>query len=117
MTTKIKPDAAPIKAYHATLQTYSDHGAVHEGATETAFSNLLAVTARPHGWTLIPKKRKSVGKKVNIYPDGTLQDVFQLARGYWEAKDTDDDLDAEIQNKIGNLSDKRDFRKHFQEIM
>jgi len=29
---KLKPDAAPIKAYHATLQTYADHDAVHEGA-------------------------------------------------------------------------------------
>jgi len=33
---KLKSDAAPIKAYHATLQTYADHDAVHEGATETA---------------------------------------------------------------------------------
>ncbi len=37
---------------------------------------------------------------IHIYPDGTLQDVFKLARGYWEAKDTNDDLDAEIQKKI-----------------
>ena len=59
------------------------------------------VSAKPHGWTLIPKKRKAVSKKVYIFPDGTLQDVFKLARGYWEAKDTDDDLDAEIQKKIG----------------
>ena len=42
-----------------------------------------------------------MSKKVYIFPDGTLQDVFKLARGYWEAKDTDDDLDAEIQKKIG----------------
>jgi hypothetical protein len=48
---KLKPDAAPIRDYHATLKTYADHDAVHEGATETAFSNLLAVTSRPHGWT------------------------------------------------------------------
>jgi len=56
MTTKIKHDAAPIREYYAALQTYADHDAVHEGATETAFSNLLTATARPHGWTLIPKK-------------------------------------------------------------
>jgi hypothetical protein len=69
MTTTIQPDAFPIKAYHAALQTYASHGAVHEGATETAFSNLLSATARPHGWTLIPKKRKAVGKKQYVYPD------------------------------------------------
>ncbi len=100
MATKIKADSAPIKAYHAALQAYAEHEAVHEGATETAFSNLLATTAKLHGWMLIPKKKKVVGKKVHIYPDGTLQDVFKLARGYWEAKDTNDDLDAEIQKKI-----------------
>ncbi len=101
MATKIKAESAPIREYLAALQRYADHEATHEGATETAFSNLLAATAKPHGWTLIPKKRKAVSKKVYVFPDGTLQDVFRLARGYWEAKDTDDDLDAEIQKKIG----------------
>ena len=87
-----------ILAYHATLQQYADHGASHEGATETAFSHLLAVTAKPHGWTLIPKKAMKVGAKT-IYPDGTLQDGNFLRRGYWEAKDTNDDLDSEIRKK------------------
>ena len=82
MATKIKADSAPIKVYHAALQAYAEHEAAHEGATETAFSNLLATTAKPHGWMLIPKKKKVVGKKVHIYPDGTLQDVFKLACGY-----------------------------------
>ena len=54
--------------------------ATNEGATETAFSNLLATTAKPHGWTLIPKKRKAVSKKVYSFPDGILQEVFRLAR-------------------------------------
>ena len=91
MATKIKPDSAAIREYLASLRQYAEMGAHHEGATETAFLNLLAATAKPHGWTLIPKKRKAVSKKVYIFPDGTLQDVFKLARGYWEAKDTDDD--------------------------
>ena len=91
MATKIKADSAAIRECLAALQRYADHEATHEGATETAFSNLLATTAKPHGWMLIPKKKKVVGKKVHIYPDGTLQDVFKLARGYWAAKDTDDD--------------------------
>lgn len=40
----------------------------------------------------------TVGGKT-IIPDGTLRDLF-LVRGYWEAKDTKDDLDAEIKKKI-----------------
>ena len=35
-----------------------------------------------------------------VYPDGTVKDSLRMARGYWEAKDTHDDLDAEIQRKF-----------------
>ena len=50
---------------------------------------------------MIPKKGMKVGGK-HIAPDGTFQDEnLLLPRGYWEAKDTDDELDAEIGKKIG----------------
>ena len=97
-TPPVKSTDATIKAYHATLTTFAGHSATHEGATEMAFSQLLAVTAKPHGWTLIPKKTMKAGGKT-IYPDGTLQDGNYLPRGYWEAKDTHDDLDVEIRKK------------------
>ncbi len=47
------------------------------------------------GWTLVledplPNKKR---------PDGTLKDSMTIPRGYWEAKDTKDDLDKEIKNK------------------
>ncbi len=80
MATKIKAESAPIREYLATLQRYADHEATNEGATETAFSNLLAITAKSYGWMLIPKKPKTVAKKVRIVPDGTMLDVFRLAR-------------------------------------
>ena len=31
---------------------------------------------------------------------GTVKDSLRMARGYWEAKDTHDDLDTEIQRKF-----------------
>jgi hypothetical protein len=40
----------------------------------------------------------TIGKH-NIFADGVLRDIFNR-RGFWEAKDTDDDLDAEISKKI-----------------
>jgi predicted helicase len=73
--------------------------AAHEGATETAFSRLLADTAKSIGWKLIPKQPMKVGSKT-IFPDGTLRDAYNLSRGYWEAKDTGDDLAVEIKKKI-----------------
>ena len=33
-------------------------------------------------------------------PDGSVKDSLRMARGYWEAKDSHDDLDAEIQAKF-----------------
>jgi hypothetical protein len=40
----------------------------------------------------------SGGKRV--VPDGTVRNEFRLARGWWEAKDTSDQLAAEIQKKL-----------------
>ena len=99
-TTHIKAGHKAIHQYHAGLQTYADQHVEHEGALETAFQRLLADTARDlKGWTLIPKLSMKVGGKT-IAPDGTLRDEYNLPRGYWEAKDTHDHLDAEIQKKI-----------------
>jgi len=96
----IKPTHAAIRAYYDALSAYAARGAVHEGATETAFSQLLAVTAPAVRWTLIPKQAHKIAGHT-IIPDGTLRDDYNLPRGYWEAKDTDDDLDVEIKKKIG----------------
>jgi len=98
-TTVIKPTQKAIQRYYQALQNYSEHHVKHEGALETAFQRLLADTAPAYGWTLIPKQKLKVGKK-NVYPDGVLRDWFEARRGFWEAKDTDDDLDAEIRKKI-----------------
>jgi predicted helicase len=98
-TTLIKPTHKAIKQYYDALHTYREQRVHHEGALETAFQRLLADTGRLHGWTLLPKLKLQVKGK-NIYPDGTLRDLFNLRRGFWEAKDTDDDLDAEISKKI-----------------
>ncbi len=96
--TPLKPTHKAIRQYHQSLSEYTAHRVRHEGALETAFSRLLADTAKLHGWMLIPKQKLCVGKN-NIYPDGILRDLF-TRRGYWEAKDTDDDLDAEISKKL-----------------
>src|SRR5690349_12374295 len=94
----IKPSQKAIREYYQTLQDYGARGARHEGALETAFQCLLADTARRIGWALIPKQRVRLNG-TSVFPDGTLLDHFNLPRGYWEAKDTDDDLEVEIRKK------------------
>ena len=66
-----------------------------------AFHALLAAAGKEHGWTLIAEHEKKVGGAggKTIRPDGTFKDGMNLVRGYWEAKDTDDDLDREIEKK------------------
>lgn len=99
-TTPIKPTHKAIAAYYEALGKVHAHGVTHEGATESAFGHLLSTTASSQGWTLIPKHPVKLGGGKSIIPDGTLRDLFNLPRGYWEAKDPGDDLDDEIQKKI-----------------
>jgi hypothetical protein len=98
--TVIKPTHKAIRTYYQTLKTYHDEHVEHEGATETAFQQLLVATGRVHALTLIPKLKLRGANGKNIFPDGTLRDAFNLGHGFWEAKDTHDDLDEEISKKI-----------------
>ena len=66
--------------------------------TRHAFHRLMADAGKTHGWTLIAEQEKKVNGKT-IRPDGTFKDEMNLVRGYWEAKDTADNLDAEIEKK------------------
>src|SRR5712672_2328678 len=85
-----------IGLYYKELAAYDTHKVTHETAIRSAFQNLLATYAHTANWLLIPEQALSNGKR----PDGTLRDAFNLPRGYWEAKDTRDDLDTEIRRKI-----------------
>ena len=65
----------------------------------------------PHALVGVRRERSVVTLDTNghqIRPDGTFRDEFTIERGYWEAKDTDDDLEAEIKKKI-----KRGYRLRF----
>src|SRR5262249_8172567 len=52
-----------------------------------------------YGWTLAEKSPLKRGNRT-IYPDGTLFDDFKIPHGYWEAKDTEDDLAQEVRKKF-----------------
>jgi len=94
-TTSLKPTHKAVRAYYAALQTYARQRVKHEGALRSAFQNLLDVTGRSVGWTLIPELSGA-----SIRPDGTFRDEYYFERGYWEAKDTQDNLETEIQKKV-----------------
>jgi len=96
---KFKSSHKAVKSYYAALATYADQSVEHEGALRSAFQNLLSETGRKVRWTLIPELSLDANGH-QIRPDGTFRDEFTIERGYWEAKDTDDNLEAEIKKKI-----------------
>ncbi len=92
----ISPNHKAIQRYYAELADYRSQNVMHELALKTAFQALLQALAPTAKWMLIPEQTLANGKR----PDGTLRDAFNLPRGYWEAKDTGDDLATEIRKKI-----------------
>ncbi len=98
-TPAIKPAHKAIKTYYEALAAYQRQDVEHETALRSAFQNLLEQCGRQYGWTLIPElSDKAAGK--DIRPDGTFRDDFYITRGHWEAKDSHDNLEAEIKKKI-----------------
>ena len=91
----VRPQPQDIKAYDIALQTYVKPKVKHEDALRSALQNLLAATDRRVGWTLIPDLTTG-----SIRPEGTFRDDYYLEHGYWEARDTRDNLQTEIQKKI-----------------
>jgi predicted helicase len=96
----IKPDHKAIDSYYKTLDELREGQDVHgEGNVRRAFASLLVDTARERKWTLIEELTQNTGTKQPIRLDGGLRDEWQLPHGYWEAKDSRDDLDTEIRRK------------------
>lgn len=96
----LKPSHKPVKAYYDSLARFEKLKVKHEGAVRTAFDALLDHAAGGFGWKLVASfsfPRKGA-KPLSI--DGALLDNFNLVHGYFEAKDSDDDLEKEIKAKF-----------------
>ena len=75
-------------------------GSTTEGVTSEAFKDLLKAWSRQLGWQFAAQYEFASTQKTRIRPDGTIFHSLGLPFGYWEAKDTDDDLDVEIAKKL-----------------
>ncbi len=90
-----------IESYRSALEELIEFGGSDgELSIRAAFQNCLAAYCREHRerLALVPELRAAN----NVVPDGTVKDALRMARGYWEAKDSHDDLDAEIQRKFNS---------------
>jgi predicted helicase len=96
----LKPTHKAVVAYYDALGQFDKLGVSHETAVRSAFQTLLQVCARQFKWTLVPEyQRKGVGQN-RISIDGALLDMYRFPHGYWEAKDSQDDLEKEVKRKF-----------------
>jgi len=95
----ITPTHRSIRKYCENVAALHAQGVLNEMSVRSPFESLLQETARLKDWTFIAELSGKSGGAI-IRPDGTLRDRNSLPRGYWEAKDTQDDLDTEIKKKI-----------------
>jgi predicted helicase len=100
----LKPTHAPVKAYYAALAQFEKHGFVTEGNTRDAFAALLRHCARGFDLELTPEVNFIGTGKQRLRADAILYDKtsMSLRHGFWEAKDTADNLPQEVKRKIAD---------------
>lgn len=96
----LKTSHKPVKAYYEALQQFERIGVSHEMAVRDAFQDLLKSCCSQFGWTLVPEWEIKRPKLKSLRVDGALVDDFRLAHGFWEAKDSKDDLAKEVKKKF-----------------
>ena len=101
----IKPTHKPIKTYYAELKEYERLGEQNEGTVRAAFQGLLQHYCHQSKLTLLCEKTRALpsdkgGANRHIRPDGEVVDTFKIPYGYWEAKDTQDDLHVKASKKF-----------------
>ena len=91
-----------INTYRTKLASiHAASGSLNEGPISQAFGGLLESWGRSHDLHLIQQWEGKGPRGNNIRVDGALvPSVLRIPFGYWEAKDSKDDIDREIAAKI-----------------
>jgi hypothetical protein len=92
----LKPTHKPVQNYYEALRQFKTIGVSHEGAVRSAFQTLLEHCGRQFGWKLVPEWPVKRDRAHSLRVDGALVDEFRLTHGFWEAKDSHDDLGKEV---------------------
>jgi predicted helicase len=98
----LKTTNKAIKDYYTGLAEFDKHGVKHEMAVRSAFQRLLELCSRKAGWTFIGEYKYPRKGRKPASIDGGMVDAFTIPQAFWEAKDSDDDLVKEVQNKFSD---------------
>jgi len=86
-----------IQQYRTKLENLIQYGgSKNETSIRSAFQSLLEQYCANKNLVLVPE----LSYKNTVIPDGTLKDALRQDWGYWESKNTYDNLDDEIEKKI-----------------
>jgi hypothetical protein len=80
------------------LRRYS--GTSTEKVVSEAFKDLLKRWSRQAGLHFVPQHDYDTALRTRVTPDGAVLHDLRVPLGWWEAKDTADDLDTEIAKKL-----------------
>jgi predicted helicase len=75
-------------------------GVVNEQVIRPAFRGLLKDWSKAQKLVFLEEYPFATSQRTTVYPDGTVLHDIRVPLGYWEAKDTADDLDDEIGKKL-----------------
>jgi len=75
-------------------------GSSRETIVREAFKDLLKHWGKQHDLIFLAEYPLKTATKTNISVDGALLHELRMPLGYWEAKDANDDLDAEVVKKF-----------------
>lgn len=75
-------------------------GSLSESTVREAFKDLLKAWSRQKNLQFLAELAVESNQKTRVIPDGTILHEMRVPLGYWEAKDTADDLDEEISKKF-----------------
>jgi predicted helicase len=93
----IKPSSSAIKKFFEARAGLEHQRVRKEMGLRTAFQALIADVGRLHKWDFVAEELLPGS---SLRPDGTFRDEYTVRRGYWESKDTNDELDRVIESEI-----------------
>jgi predicted helicase len=96
----INPNHKIIKEYYNALDVFAKHGITHETAIKNAFQSVLSFCCRQMNYDFIEEYPYKRLERYKARIDGAFLDSFHVPQGYWEAKDSQDDLAKEVYNKF-----------------
>jgi len=96
----LKPTHKVIKNFYQEITALSELNISTEGSVAPAFAKILQHCAGQCDLQLVEQYSLNRDGKHPIRTDGTLLDQFELRHGIWEAKDIQDNLAKEIQQKF-----------------